>query len=195
MKLETYYYIPGNTHVGAKAMMFVDGENLAIRFGQQLGANTAHNHVVFEKNIYVWTTFANVRNHQTCEVVRRHYYTAVQGDDPKLSSIEDALKDIGIEAPRVFKKEKGKPAKRVDIQLATEMLGHAHRDNYDIAILVAGDEDYVPLVEAVQREGKRVVLWFFKEGLSAKLVRVVDYAFDISKFFFEDEQTLARYFM
>src|SRR5437763_4858767 len=160
MKLQTFYYLPENTHAGAKAMMFVDGENLAIRFGQILGENSEQPHVVFERNVYVWTRFANIRGHTACEIVRRHFYTSVQGDDPKLSTVEDALKDVGIEAPRVFKKEKGKPAKRVDIQLTTEMIGHAPRSNYDIAILVAGDEDYATLVEAVQREGKRVVLWF-----------------------------------
>ena len=46
------------------------------------------------------------------------------------------------------------------------MLTHAFRKNYDMAILVAGDEDYIPLVKAVMSEGRKVVLWFVEDGLS-----------------------------
>lgn len=60
------------------------------------------------------------------------------------------------------------------------MLTQAHRKNFDIAVLVAGDEDYVPLVEAVMAEGCRVWLWFVSEGLSPALKRTVDYYKDVS---------------
>jgi len=33
--------------------------------------------------------------------------------------------------------------------------------NIDIAMLIASDEDYVPLVEAVKAEEKWELLWFF----------------------------------
>lgn len=59
------------------------------------------------------------------------------------------------------------------------MLSHAYRRNYDLAVLVAGDEDYVPLVEAATAEGARVVLWFLRSGLSRKLERAVDHFFDL----------------
>ena len=38
-------------------------------------------------------------------------------------------------------------AKGVDIALTTDMLSNAFLGNYDVAVLVAGDGDYVPLVE------------------------------------------------
>ena len=47
------------------------------------------------------------------------------------------------------------------------MLSHAFRDNYEVAVLVAGDGDYVPVVQEVQRLGKIVFVWFFEnEGLN-----------------------------
>jgi uncharacterized LabA/DUF88 family protein len=51
-----------------------------------------------------------------------------------------------------------------------------------LAILIAGDGDYVPLVKAVKAEGSRVYLWFFNEhyGLSRNLRISVDYYADIS---------------
>jgi uncharacterized LabA/DUF88 family protein len=67
------------------------------------------------------------------------------------------------------------------------MLSHAFRKNYDIAVLVAGDEDYVPLVKAVQSEGCRVYLWFLENGLSPFLKRTVDRFTDIEEIFFSLE--------
>jgi uncharacterized LabA/DUF88 family protein len=101
-------------------------------------------------------------------------------DSPKIKETAEALKKAGIEAPRVFKKTKDRGSKGVDIALATDMLGHAHRKHYDLAILVAGDGDYVPLVEAVQREGALVHVWFLQNGLSPSLQMAADGYADIT---------------
>lgn len=47
--------------------------------------------------------------------------------------------------------------KGVDTLLTVEMMEGCLRDTFDVAILFAADEDYVPLVEAVKRDGRRVV--------------------------------------
>jgi uncharacterized LabA/DUF88 family protein len=60
------------------------------------------------------------------------------------------------------------------------MLAHAYQKNYDAAVLVAGDEDYVPLVTAVKNAGWRVFIWFVDNELSLALKRSVDYCFDIA---------------
>src|SRR5215467_12367049 len=73
------------------------------------------------------------------------------------------LKSRGIESPHVFKRTKSRGSKRVDISLSTAMLLNACRKNYDVVILIAGDEDYLPLVEAVKAEGRIVLLWFFED--------------------------------
>jgi len=168
-----------------KAMMFVDGENLAIRYGSMLQARTHpvssdHLHI---SNVAVWSTNLNPTQN-TPAMIRKYYYTAVQGDHPKVNEVELNLKEFGIETPRVFKKEKGKPSKRVDITLAIDMLTHAADKHYDIAILVAGDEDYVPLVEAVQRKGTRVGLGFLSDGLSPALRHAADFFMDLDPFLF-----------
>ena len=89
----------------------------------------------------------------------------------------------------MFKKNKGREgrgSKQVDISLAVEMLSHAHRGNYDAAVLVAGDGDYVPLVDAVAAAGRRVFLWFVKDGLSAVLRRRVDHFYDLGRVLFDE---------
>ena len=51
--------------------------------------------------------------------------------------------------------------KGVDTRLTVEMLERCMIDAFDDAILFAADEDYIPLVEAVQRTGRRVIHAFW----------------------------------
>ncbi len=196
MNLSDSYFLPVGTTPETRAMVFVDGENLSIRYQEILGSNSPADHVRFERDVYVWSRYANLtQGRPRCQVIRRHFYTSVQGDTSKIEAVEDELKELGIEAPRVFQKPKGRRAKRVDIQLTAEMLSHAHRGNFDLAILVAGDQDYVPLVEAVKYEGKRVVVWFFRDGLSRDLVLAADHAFNIAKILLEPTGQVQYLFM
>jgi uncharacterized LabA/DUF88 family protein len=117
---------------------------------------------------------------------RAHYYTSVQGDEPKAKKISEALWDVGF-APKVFKKDRTRSrSKGVDIALTTDMLSHAFRDNYDVAFLYAGDGDYVPLVEEVKRLGKIVYVSFFGgSGLNDKLRLASDNFFLMDDAFLE----------
>jgi uncharacterized LabA/DUF88 family protein len=170
-------------------MMFIDGENLAIRYGHLLQDRQPPQHVLYERNVFVWSKHANLTtNRVVYPVKRKYYYTSARGDDILLADLEQRLRSVGIEAPRVFKKNKDRGSKQVDISLAVDMLTHAHRGNYDIAILVAGDEDYVPLVQAVMNEGKTVAVWFVRGGLSPALEKQADHFFDIGEFLLNDEE-------
>lgn len=163
----------------ARVMYFVDGENLAIRYGailKETGRSPAPQ-VVYEPNILVWSPQLNEDGHG---VIRKHYYTSVPDDGVRIQQTEAKLKSVGIEAPRVFRKDKDKGSKRVDISLSSDMLLHATRRHFDIAVLVAGDEDYVPLVRAVQGEGARVHVWFVSSGISPALQQVSDAFLDIT---------------
>lgn len=46
--------------------------------------------------------------------------------------------------------------KETDVNLAVDMVIGAYEDRFDVAMLVAGDTDYVRAVRAVQSRGKRV---------------------------------------
>jgi uncharacterized LabA/DUF88 family protein len=163
----------------ARVMYFVDGENLAIRFGALLKENlrVPAPEVLYEPNVLVWSHRLNEDGHG---VIRKYYYTSVPNDGVQIQQTEQKLKSVGIEAPRVFRKDKTKGSKRVDISLSTDMLVHATRRHFDIAILVAGDEDYVPLVRAVQGEGARVHVWFVSNGVSPDLLKAADSFLDIT---------------
>ena len=51
--------------------------------------------------------------------------------------------------------------KAVDVKLATDLL--LLKSNYDVAIIVSGDQDFVPAVEEVKNAGKRVINVVFRE--------------------------------
>jgi len=65
--------------------------------------------------------------------------------------------------------------KGTDVQLATDMITHNFKSNYDVAILVAGDTDYVGAVQAVKDNGKHVeVALFGTQGTSRQLRAAAD---------------------
>lgn len=48
--------------------------------------------------------------------------------------------------------------KGTDINLAVHMLSKAYQNSYDVAILVSGDTDYIPIIEILHQIGKIVIL-------------------------------------
>ena len=174
-------------------MMFIDGENFTIR-AQKIAAakgvelTEGENYM---RDVFVWmpgirATQALTSGHLKLQpnAIRSHYYTSVMGDEARYSDVREKLRNLGF-SPEVFKKKKKEEkAKGVDIALTKDMLTNAFLNNYDVAVLIAGDGDYVPLVEEVKRLGKVVYLSFFKdEGLSQELRLVSDFYFEMEPFF------------
>lgn len=171
-----------------KWMLFVDGENFTCR-GQEIAK--AKSIPVVEgrfhrRDAFLWVPFDDRYSYSRAtdallhndylykRAVRAYYFTSVSGDENAVADVRSSLWSIGF-TPEVFKRDKQRGSKGVDIALTKEMLSHAFRDNYDVAALVAGDADYVPLVEEVKRLGKRVHLWFFDyKGLSDRLKLACD---------------------
>lgn len=65
--------------------------------------------------------------------------------------------------------------KGVDVRLALDMVALARDDVYDVAVLAAGDADFVPAAADVRALGKRVVV-LARDGerVAAELVGTVD---------------------
>jgi uncharacterized LabA/DUF88 family protein len=188
-------------------MLFVDGENLTIRgqkvaefYGLQLKEGNLWQRDAFMwlKNVpahhFIWAPELNSSGgyksgNERVAATRCYYYTGVKGDDGKLTEVRRALRQLGFD-PQVFKKDKpNQTTKAVDISLATEILSLAHHEAFDIAVLIAGDRDYVPLLKAVKRTGKRVFVSFFagipEAGLSEELQLEADLFLDLTALFRE----------
>jgi uncharacterized LabA/DUF88 family protein len=121
------------------------------------------------------------------KLIRVYYYNALVSQKEEPERYADQQKFLAtIEAIPYFELKMGRLVynnwpgtppyeKGVDIMLATDMLTHAYSDNYDTALLVAGDSDYVYALQAVKNAGKHVEITLFgKENTSVPLRKVAD---------------------
>lgn len=51
--------------------------------------------------------------------------------------------------------------KGVDVELAIDVLEAAHQDRYDVAVLITGDADFVPLIRRITSLGKQALIAHF----------------------------------
>lgn len=174
-------------------MMFVDGENLTIR-GQRVAEDRGvaiPGDGYWRKDVFLWRdgwvprqnrSWGGIWDAMSAVATRAHYYTSAVGDDDMLRKVREQLWNVGFHA-EVFKKTGAVKSKGVDISLTKDMLAHAFLDNYDLALLVSGDGDYVPLVSEVMRRGKMVSVAAFESGLNPALRLAADHFIDLTEFF------------
>jgi uncharacterized LabA/DUF88 family protein len=113
-----------------------------------------------------------------------YYYAGVSSDAPQV--VEGFLKGLELRPGYFVKREPrvrrtGRchacggeydytTEKRVDTRLVADLIHYAANDAYDAAVLVSGDDDFVPAVEAVNALGKQVwVATWSAEELSKDL--------------------------
>src|SRR5438552_1759227 len=113
-----------------------------------------------------------------------YYYVGVSSDAPP--QVEGFLKGLELRQGYYVRREPRKrrtgrcPAcgvdydytteKRVDSRMVAELIHFAANGTYDAAVLVSGDDDFVPAVEAVNALGKQVwVATWSAEELSSEL--------------------------
>lgn len=184
-------------------MVFVDGENFTLRAQEYAKRNdlTLKDGPLYFRDVFVWIPelspmfpvfppqFFAAETH----AIRAHYYTSAQGDDAKRNDIRRALRALTFE-PMVVQRRTGQSkSKGVDIALTTDVLSHT--DNYDFAVLIAGDADYLPLIREVKRRGKLVCVVFFEGdglGLSEELKLEADHFTSVNQLFYSRWSEHAR---
>lgn len=99
--------------------------------------------------------------------------------------IYERIKDIHPKKSFETLVEKG-----VDVNIAVDMLKFAFLNYYDVAILVSGDGDFVPVVKSVQELGKKVINAYFKdkERKGFHLIRTCDIFIEINGAFIKECQ-------
>jgi uncharacterized LabA/DUF88 family protein len=111
------------------------------------------------------------------EKIRVYYYDAKPDEEEPDASEQQAylrkIRDIPGFVDRLGSLKRVKKDKRrqkeVDSLIAVDMVSMAYKNQYDIAMLIAGDEDHLPVVEAVKDTGKRVYGCFFEHNISQDL--------------------------
>jgi uncharacterized LabA/DUF88 family protein len=70
--------------------------------------------------------------------------------------------------------------KQVDVKIAVDMLSHTLNSNMDSAALLAGDQDFVPVLDALVRAGMYVSLIYEPKSASRELIRMSDEANELT---------------
>jgi len=118
-------------------------------------------------------------------------FTVKNATEERLKSDRNLYHDLmhaGIE-PKYLPVSQQDKEKGVDIAMAVDALQVGLDGKLDIAILVTGDGDFVPLVRAFNKQGIRVVAAFFefkdnqgkKSFINERLLNSCNYAVDITK--------------
>ena len=113
-------------------------------------------------------------------VQRTTYYDGRPDDDGEVDAdileyweaielLEDTQLGFGM-----VRGEKPPRQKAVDTLLATDLLVGAFTSLFEIAILLAGDQDYVPVVIEAKRQGVMVVVMAEEASLGDELRRAAD---------------------
>jgi uncharacterized LabA/DUF88 family protein len=71
--------------------------------------------------------------------------------------------------------------KEDDIHMAVDMVENAGEAKFDMAIIVSGDGDFVPAVEAVKRKNKEVENVYFKNSSSRNLQTHCSNSFELTR--------------
>ncbi len=112
------------------------------------------------------------------------YYDArPDQEDSNPSAIEEYWKAIELlpETEVGFGALRGRPRrqKKVDGLIAVDMMVGAFTNLFQVAVLVAGDSDFVPVVNEVRRRGVMVVVAAVMESLADELKRAADRVWSI----------------
>jgi len=75
--------------------------------------------------------------------------------------------------------------KEDDINMAVDMVENAYDNNFDTAILVSGDGDFIPAVRSVKKKGKTVENIYFKNSSSRSLKNFCDSSLELTKEFLD----------
>jgi uncharacterized LabA/DUF88 family protein len=164
-----------------RVMVFIDGSNLYHVLGQMCGRHDLQFDKFAQK-------LADGR-----ELRRVYYYNVRQEafEDRSNAADQDKFLNSLYDTPYlevklgIWKQRGGTMVEKgVDVMLATDLVTRAYRDQYDTAIIVSGDADFYPALQAAKDVGKQVEVAAFDTNISAEAARVADIHIKLTKTFF-----------
>ena len=170
-----------NIRENDRVMVFIDGSNLYHVLSQQCGRHDLQ----FDK-------FA-LKLAKGRQLQRTYYYNIRQESEtnPNVGQEQQKFLDSMYDTPYVevrlgIWKQRGEimVEKGVDVMLATDLVTNAYNDHYDTAVVVSGDADFYPALQAVKDVGKHIEVAAFDMNLSSESARVADVVQKFNKTFF-----------
>lgn len=172
--------VKSSSRASESVMVFIDGSNLY----HVLDQNCSKHSVNFDK---FSNKLANGRN------LKRTYYYNIRQEFDKNTLANDQKKFLDsmfdtpyLEVKLGISKQRGEIVveKGVDVMLATDLVVHAYKNHYDTAVVVSGDADFYPAIQAVKDIGKHVEVAAFESNISSESSKVADVHIRLTKSYF-----------
>jgi len=169
-----------------RAMVFIDAMNLYESLGPKgLRINTNIDYYKFACKL--------VSPHR--RLIRAYIYTGTydQTREPgkyasqmKFISKVQQMSFVTLKTRPLISRRGGYIQKGVDTLIATDMVSMAFLNHYDVSILVSGDGDLAPAVDAVKAAGKQIIAAMVARSRSTAVANSADQEIKLDANFFTD---------
>jgi uncharacterized LabA/DUF88 family protein len=156
-----------------RVMVFVDGGYLESNLKKQWGDDVTVNYPDFRESLYTYLHLGTDRG--ISYVIRIYYYDAAEEGNlpPEQEAKHKKINDteyFELRLGRLKKHADGRiKQKGVDTLIAIDMVTKAYQNHFDVAVLLAGDDDFLDVVKAVKNAGKQVFGFYFDQLTSQQL--------------------------
>ena len=147
-----------------RVMVFIDGGYLRELSKNLEGTDDirySHLSWVF---IRMFNTIGEPTNPFRANLIRIYFYDAiVNKKHPNYEKDRDYFDRIDgqyaytVRLGEVVESSKQRKQKGVDVLMAIDAITKAYRNQYDTAMFMVGDADFIPLIEAVKDAGKKTI--------------------------------------
>lgn len=183
-----------------RVMLFIDGYYLAKKISEKVDGIINYDKLAKYLNVH-----ARFDTHVGPIMIRAYYYDgkpdikdaenfAEEKQEEAKQKIDEAIKTQDEELTKIrttdlFDVRLGHAVldgdlkfrqKGVDLLIGIDMIGKAYEGQYDVAVLVAGDSDFIELVQAVKHIGPRVIGAYFDQNVRKELTDSFDKRFVLS---------------
>lgn len=189
-----------------ESLIFVDGENLVLRYQEMVAAGRVPRaDTVHIKDCFVWNQ--RVLDDNMWNLKRISYYTSVFGDEKRVREVREEISATkfkcktsaiggglgggyttrnGQIVPFVRKKaSRSRKESICDIAITVDIMRACDRDHAKIIWLFSGDGDFLSLLAEVMHSGKSAYVSALSSGLNADIPFAVDEFILLDKFLFE----------
>ena len=163
-----------------RVMIFVDGGYLQKVCENVLGKYSIDFEELAKGIVYKYNSLPD--NPFQADLIRVYYFDAiVDGGHPDYSTQKDFFDSIEkvncytvILADLIESSNKGFKQKGVDVQMAISALDKTYQNQYDTAIFLMGDRDFLPLIKAVKDVGKKTLIVCYEKNTAVDLMACFD---------------------
>lgn len=168
-----------------RVMIFIDGSNMYHNLMNTFGKATINYH-----------KFSLKLTGPERELVRTYYYNCPidQDKDPNAYKAQQRFLNslsntpyLEVRLGRLQRKIDGTVIEKgVDVKISVDMITKAFKNQYDVAILVSGDADFVEVVQEVKDQAKHVELAVFPSQQCYHLRKCSDRVIILNEEFMRD---------